>query len=206
MTRRPKLTIAALMALVAFCAATFAALRASSPYLASAMVSVTVLVLLGSVVASLLGRHRAAWSGFAIFGWGYFILTFTSPFRDVVRPHLFTSVAIVESYRHVHPELRVELMTLNPLPGAGVPIRARILATVSPTQVPAPQFVALAGGGPRPIIGVTNMGINSSYVPSGPNQFYSFECSAHAAVTLVFAGLGWLFASWVARRAMTTPQ
>ena len=53
MTRPPKFTIAALMGLVALCAATFAALRTSSPHWASAMVSVTVLVLLGSVVASL---------------------------------------------------------------------------------------------------------------------------------------------------------
>ena len=121
MTRPPKFTIAALMGVVAFCAATFAALRASSPYWASAMVSTTVLVLLGSIVASLLGRHRARWSGFAIFGCGYFLLTFTSPFRDVVRPHLFTSVAIVESYRHLHPEVQVDMTEMTPLQGAGVP-------------------------------------------------------------------------------------
>jgi hypothetical protein len=38
-------------------------------------------------------------------------------------------------------------------------------------------------------------------VPSGPNRFYTFECSAHAAFTLAFAGLGGLFAVIVARRA-----
>ena len=65
--------------------------------------------------------------------------------------------------------------------------------------MPAPQFVAVAGGGPRPIIDVTIMGNTSTYIPSGPNQFYSFECSAHAAFTLAFAGLGWLFASRVTR-------
>ena len=204
MTRPPKFTIAALMGLVALCAATFAALRTSSPHSASAMVSVTVLVLLGSVVASLRGRHPAAWSGFAIFGCGYFLLTFTSPFRDVVRPHLLTSIAIVESYRHLHPEVRVEVTDLTPLLGAGVPMNRTTLATGGPPQMPAPQFVAVAGGGPRPIIDVTIMGNTSTYIPSGPNQFYSFECSAHAAFTLAFAGLGWLFASRVTRQAATT--
>jgi hypothetical protein len=209
MTRSPRLTIAALMLLIVVCAANFAALRTSSPYWASAMVSLTVLALLGSVVAGLWGRHRAGWSGFAIFGWGYFLLTFTSPFRDVVRPHLLSSLAIVESYRHLHPEVRVELIELTLLPVAGMPIGPTSLASTSltsPAHMPAPQFVAVAGGGPRPIIPITFSFPNQpdathSYVPSGQNQFYSFECSAHAGFTLAFAGLGWLFAALVARRA-----
>ena len=57
MARGPRLTIAALIGVVAFCAVTLAALRTSSPYWASAMVSLTVVVLLGSVVASLWGRR-----------------------------------------------------------------------------------------------------------------------------------------------------
>ena len=175
-------------------------MRASSPYWASSMVSLTVLVLLGSVVASLWGRHRAGWSGFAIFGWGYFLLTFTSPFRDVVRPHLFTSVAIVESYRYIHPEVRIEVTDLASLTGPGVPIGPSELVASSPEYNPAPQFVAVAGGGPHPIIPLGN----SSYVPAGPNRFYTFECSAHAAFTLAFGGVGGLFAALVAYRAATT--
>ncbi len=203
--RPPRLTVAALVGLVALCAATFAALRTSSPYWASAMVSLTVVVLLGSVAASLRGRHRAFWSGFAIFGWGYFLLTFTSPFRDVVRPHLLTSVAIVESYRYLHPEVRVEVTDLTPLLGAGAPIGSTNLATGGPPHMPAPQFVAAAGGGPQPIITVTFPptagGGSAAYVPSGPNRFYSFECSAHAGFTLIFAGFGGVFTTLVAYRA-----
>jgi hypothetical protein len=204
MTRTPRLTIAALMLLVVVCAATLAALRTSSPYWAAAMVSLTVLALLGSVVAGLWGRHRAAWSGFAIFGWGYFLLTFTSPFRDEVRPHLLTSAAIVESYRNLHPEVRVEMTELTELRGAGMPIGPTSLAVGGLTHTPAPQFIAVAGGGPRPIIPIPVPGGNQPdvpYVPSGQNQFYSFECSAHAGFTLAFAGLGGLFAALVARRA-----
>jgi hypothetical protein len=204
MTRTPRLTIAALMLLVVVCAATLAALRTSSPYWAAAMVSLTVLALLGSVVAGLWGRHRAAWSGFAIFGWGYFLLTFTSPFRDVVRPHLLTSVAIVESYRHLRPGLRVEMTELTLLSQAGMPIGPTSLSVIGLEHMPAPQFIAVAGGGPRPIISIpvpAGNQPNVSYVPSGQNQFYSFECSAHAGFTLAFAGLGGLFAALIARRA-----
>ncbi len=53
MTRLPRLTIAALIGLVALCAVTFAALRTSSPYWASTMVSLTSMALLGSVLARL---------------------------------------------------------------------------------------------------------------------------------------------------------
>jgi hypothetical protein len=207
MPRPPRLTIAALMGLVAVCAATFAALRSSAAYWASTMVTVTVLALLGSVVASLLGRHRTGWAGFAIFGWGYFLLAFTAPFRDVVRPHLITSVAIVESYRHLHPEVRVEVTDLTRLVGAGVPIQGASLATGGPPHMPAPQFVAVAGGGPQPIVPITfGTGTNPTlYVPAGPNRFYSYECSAHAAFTLAFAGIGWLLADRLARRARAAP-
>ncbi len=204
MTRPPRFTIAGLMVFVALFAMMLAALRTSSPYWASAMVSATVLILLASVIASLLSSHRAAWSGFAIFGCGYFLLTFTSSFRDVVRPHLLTSVAIVESYRYLHPDVRVEVTDLTPLLGAGTPISHTTLSISGPPHMPAPQFVAVAGGGPRPVLDIPFQRTSAEYVPSGPNHFYSFECSAHATLTLAFAGLGWLFAAWLARRAMTT--
>src|SRR5262245_42841412 len=103
MMHSPRLTLSALIGIVAYCSVTLAALLKSSPYGAAVLMTLTVVVLLGSVVASVWGRRRAGWSGFAVFGWGYFLLAFTSPFRDVVRPHLLTSVAIVESYRHLHP-------------------------------------------------------------------------------------------------------
>jgi hypothetical protein len=199
MNRPPRLTIAALLGLVAYCAATFAVMRTSSPYLASAMVSLTVLALLGSAVAGIWGRHRA------LFGWGYFLITFTSPFRDVVSPHLMTSVAIVESYRYLHPEVNIEVTDLAQLPGAGMPIGPPILNAVRQEHMPASQFVAVARGGPLPIIRIgLPAGGSYSYVPSGRNRFYTYECSAHAAFTLAFAGFGGLFATMVACRAART--
>ena len=132
---------------------------------------------------------------------GYFLLAFASPFRDVVKPHLLPSVAAVESYRHLHPEVRIEVTDLTPLPGAGVPVGPSLLGTGGPAHLPAPQFVAVAGGGPQPIIPITFPGPLGSipYVPAGPNHFYTFECSTHAAFTLALAWLGGLFASWLPR-------
>jgi hypothetical protein len=199
MLRMPRINTSSLIRLVVLCAATFAALRTSSPYWASAMISFTVLSLLGSVVACFWSRHRAGCSGFAVFGWGYFLLTFTSPFRDVVRPHLLASVAVVESYRHLHPEVRVDVTDLTYLRGAGVPIGSSEVAIGGPQQMPAPQCVAIAGGGPRPIMHVTGPG-GGAAAPAGPNRFYTFECTAHAGFTLAMAGLGSLFASKVAYR------
>jgi hypothetical protein len=43
MNRRPRLTLAGLTAFIALCGVTFAAIRVSSPYWASAMVSLTTL-------------------------------------------------------------------------------------------------------------------------------------------------------------------
>ena len=62
--------------------------------------------------------------------------------------------------------------------------------------------MTVAGGGPLPIIADTY----GSAVPAGPNLYYTFECSAHAAFTLAFAGAGGLFAAVVARRAASTSK
>ena len=54
------------------------------------------------------------------------------------------------------------------------------LSMGGPPQLPAPQFVTVAGEGPQPIIRDNFAGQNFAYVPSGPNRFYSYECSAQA--------------------------
>jgi hypothetical protein len=132
---------------------------------------------------------------------GYFLLAFGSPFRDVVKPHLLTSVAIVESYHHIHPDGPLNVMELTRLPQPGAPVGPASLSEVIP-DLPAPQFIAVAGEGPEPII----FGGNGSYVPASPNRFYTFECSAHAAFALAIAGIGGLYAGVIAYRAGRVPQ
>ena len=54
-------------------------------------------------------------------------------------------VAIAESYRHVHPEVRVEVTDMTDLPGAGEPMQKTTLSISGPAHLPAPQFVPVAG-------------------------------------------------------------
>jgi hypothetical protein len=131
--------------------------------------------------------------GFAVFGWGYFLMALASPFHGVVRPHLLTSVGIAETYERLYPDVRVEVTDVAPLPGAGVPVGPTSASISGPPQLAAPQFVAVAGGGPSPVMEVKWVtGSSNYYVPSGPNRFYSFECSVHAAFSLVLAAAGYV--------------
>ena len=74
---RPRLSILGLIAGVVACGVAFAALRSGSDYWLSAFYTMTVALLLGAVVAARYrrGTGRAFWFGFAVFGWGGFLLT-----------------------------------------------------------------------------------------------------------------------------------
>jgi hypothetical protein len=74
---RPRLSILGLIAGVVACGVAFAALRSGSDYWLSAFYTMTVALLLGAVVAARYRRgiSRSFWFGFAVFGWGGFLLT-----------------------------------------------------------------------------------------------------------------------------------
>lgn len=171
MTRPPRFTIAALMGIIALCATAFTALRTSAPYWAAVLVSVTVVALLGSLVTCVLGRQRAGWTGFAIFGWGYFLLTFTSPFRDVVRPHLLTSVAIVESYRHVHPGVRVEVTDMRHSRARACPCSERRSPWAGRRSFRRRNLSRLREKGPNPSFVITSPGKTSRTFRRGRTGF-----------------------------------
>jgi hypothetical protein len=73
---RPRLTIAQLMILILFVGFGFAALRNANELWASA----TQTLAISSILAALLfafartGKARMTWAGFAVFGWGYFLI------------------------------------------------------------------------------------------------------------------------------------
>ena len=85
---RPRLSIAGLMVAVAGTACGCAALARPSRFWAGA----ATLVMLGGLAASLLGaafrrgQARAFWVGFALFGWGFFLLNATGWFDPDRRP------------------------------------------------------------------------------------------------------------------------
>jgi hypothetical protein len=64
------------MAVIAFSAVAFAALRTASDLWFSAFYTATFVLLLVAVVAAFVrrGRERAFWCGLAVFGWGFFLL------------------------------------------------------------------------------------------------------------------------------------
>ena len=73
---RPRASILGLIAAVVASAVAFAALRTGSEYWLSAFYTLTVVMLLFAVIAARYrrGPARAFWFGFAVFGWGFFLL------------------------------------------------------------------------------------------------------------------------------------
>jgi hypothetical protein len=73
-----RLSIAGLMALILFLAASFAALRGASNTWASIIFMTALAMLLLAILGAIYGRGpaRVAWTGFALFGWAYLAITF----------------------------------------------------------------------------------------------------------------------------------
>src|SRR5690349_20814242 len=100
-----RVSIAGLMVVVSVCGVAAAALARPTDLWAGVMLLVT-LALLGFSLLAVLNRRegqRAFWQGFAIFGWGYLILTLGPWFKDFVGPGLATHQALDALYRKIHP-------------------------------------------------------------------------------------------------------
>jgi len=75
---RPHLSLLGLMGAIAVLAAGFAAFRIPwLPVRASALFTLVVFILLTATLGSLLNRG-ASWIGFALFGWGWLVISFVS--------------------------------------------------------------------------------------------------------------------------------
>src|SRR4051794_19981172 len=79
--RRPRITIASLLGIVAFVGVAIAALREPTDAWDATLLGLTVLVLLAS---ALLAVHRrggggAFWRGFALLGWAYLVASLAPP-------------------------------------------------------------------------------------------------------------------------------
>jgi hypothetical protein len=80
-----------MMLFVMATAVCIAALRYSSPLVVSLTFTATLTILLFSLLAAVFDRHKTFWIGFAIFGWGYAILSCGPGARNDIRPYLFTT-------------------------------------------------------------------------------------------------------------------
>jgi hypothetical protein len=95
----PSLSVAGLMGLVLLLAVGFAALRDPAELWAGVFYSLMLVVLLAAALGAALrpGRARAPWLGFALFGWGYFLLTFgpgpgtSITYKDYYQPRSYVS-------------------------------------------------------------------------------------------------------------------
>jgi hypothetical protein len=79
----------------------FAGLRAATVLWASAVFTVTVLVLSAAVLGAMAhrGRGRLAWAGYAVFGWVYLAMTFGPwPNGNAVSTPPFLTQAILSSF------------------------------------------------------------------------------------------------------------
>lgn len=187
---RLRVSISGVLILVAILAVGFAALRQASGYWAATMVTLTLGILLASVLGAVMGRHRSAWLGFAVFGWSYFGIALGPWFQGDLKPHLLSSVAIAEGYRLLHER--------GPMPGTEIATvfrtgfgPAAALKGPDMLMLPMPmdlrgdpaRFEVVAGAGPALI----DPNVGNQLVWAVPS-YLAFERSAHSLVC-VFVGL-----------------
>ncbi len=88
--------LGAMMLVVLVLGVGFAAIRAGTPLWAAVCVTLALLVLSAATVGAALrrGRPRAAWGGFAFFGWVYLLLSLGPGASEALAPHLLTTHAI----------------------------------------------------------------------------------------------------------------
>ena len=100
-----RVSVAALMALVAFTGLGFAALRTPSELWADTIFSLLLATLSAGLLAALLlpREDRAFWLGFTLFGWGYAVFCFGPWSRTEVAPHLITTELLAFDFNRTDP-------------------------------------------------------------------------------------------------------
>jgi hypothetical protein len=125
---KTRTTILGLMAVVLFAAIGFAALRGATNWWASSIFTMT---LTGLAFAALYaeyrrGERRAFWAAFAVFGWGYLVLTFCPGCEIKIRPRLVTTNLLDALLPIVHlgpvPTVRLWDATTGKPVNAGSPV------------------------------------------------------------------------------------
>jgi hypothetical protein len=168
--KRPRITIAHIILVVAICAVAFAAIQSGSASWAGAMSSITFFVMICSLLGFALerGMRRVYWLGFAALGWSYLLLLYAPWVDQRIGRHLLASSLF--SY------LAAVLQAVPQPPGGGF------------QSVPVGTFGAMQmgggfGGGP--------------WVPNVPE--YQRIGTSLEALLWAFAG-GWVACYFASRR------
>jgi hypothetical protein len=102
---KSRTTILGLMAAVLLAAILFAALREATDWWASGIFTTTLTGLAFAALYAVYrrGERRAFWAVFAVFGWGYIVLTFGPGCETTIRPRLVTTRLLDALFPIVHP-------------------------------------------------------------------------------------------------------
>lgn len=197
-----RVSVRGVAALVALAAAGLAALRSGSTAWAAVTVTAVFAVLLASLVGVIAGRDRRAWAGFAVFGWGYWLITFVPAIGEDVRPALVTSALILEGYGRVHGKKELFAAPLRPGGQPSGIALARGTALVGNGSFP--PLVPIDGrsdGGETPVARPYGAFMMTMAMPS----YLAFGRTAHALFAAVFGLVGAGMALRVSRAGWTRP-
>lgn len=218
-------SIAGLMVVVASVGLGVAALSRPSRLWGAVLFSSATAILLGAVLAAVLGkgRRRAFWAGFAIFGWGYLALQYGPWFETQVGPYTLPTALLDVLYPVVAPT-----------PPNGVTTGATFVTFFQPQPVTAMLQGSIAAvpampggsGGPGSPVSISGPGtpatISWATVP-GQNAWAawteldvrqpwqgtltpaSFYRIGHSLLSLLTAVIGGLIALRIAQRDRSRP-
>lgn len=198
---RPRFSIARLIVVIVACGVVFAALRSPSNLWANALYSAAFGALLVGLIRFALtrGRVRAFWAGFLIVGWAYFAVYAVPMLRDSVGPRLLTEPLMDLIYPLISPKSTPPAPTWGATgstaagyAGGGSSMSGMMLMMGSggAPHAPAAQVTPwLAWTEPDRTSGVGYRIGNVALVSSE-----TFRQIGHAALTLLLAALGGLYA------------
>jgi hypothetical protein len=110
-----RLTIGMSMLFVMAASVCIAALRYSSPLIASLMFTAVLTILLFSLLAAFFDQYKTFWIGFVVFGWGYALLAFAPGAWIEVRPYLFTTRLLYALHFQMHDISGSDVIRANPV-------------------------------------------------------------------------------------------
>jgi hypothetical protein len=143
-----RVSIAGLMAVVLVCGVAAAALREASETWAGILLLVTVGLLAFALLAVRQRREasRAFWEGFALFGWGYLVLTLGPWFAEQVGPKLPTAQLLGYLHGKLNPAATTSQVQAVWMPSLWRNSLARINAPVTVDYTVSPNTAAPAYG------------------------------------------------------------
>ena len=187
-----RVSIAGLMVAVCIVAIAIASLKEASEGWTGALLMATLVVLANSLfgIAYRQGATRAAWLGFAIFGFGYLTLSLGPWSGDRFRASLPTSRVLAFAHGRLFPPETYSVVTrVIPAPAgsSGGPMMVRSMELGDATAS-------------APVMGA-NRPTSIRTILSFPDNFGSFERVGHCLITFLAGLLGALIARWFHRGA-----